>query len=134
MDALYSGNTFSFFDLPIIDDFSSTVPQKSLNCIQRIQFEYKLYNTIRHFFPSLAPALGGILTWGKVRQILSGMKGLQEIHVKVAKSSQVLGMSGTMPEIMRITDFVADRTDGANEAMRRLLEIENVEVILEEIA
>lgn len=62
------------------------------------------------------------------------MKGLQEIHVKVAKSSQVLGMSGTMPEIMRITDFVADRTDGANDAMRRLLEIENVEVILEEIA
>lgn len=38
-----------------------------------------------------------------------------------------------MPEVIRITDFVADRTDGASEAMRRLLEVKNVDVMIEEV-
>ncbi|KAL6717567.1 hypothetical protein ACLMJK_005482 [Lecanora helva] len=129
----YNENTFSFFDLPVIDDFSSRTPQARLNTIQRIQFEYKLYSVIRHYFPSLAPALGDTLTWHRVRQILSGMQGLREIHVKVAKTPEAYGTPGMMPEVIRITDFVADRTDGASEAMRRLLEVENVDVMIEEV-
>lgn len=73
------------------------------------------------------------MTWGKVRQILSEMQGLHEIRVKVAKAPEAHGTPGMMPEAIRITDFVADRTDGASEAMRRLLEVENVEVVIEEV-
>lgn len=58
------------------------------------------------------------------------MQGLKEIRAKVAKTPEPFGRIG---EVIRITDFVADRTDGASEAMRRLLEVENVEVIVEEI-
>lgn len=117
-----------------MDDFSCSVPSHRLDAIQRIQLEYKVYTTVRHYFPSLAPGLGGgTLTWGKVRQILSGMKGLREIRVKVAKVPEAHGTPGMMPEVIKMTDFVADRTDGATEAMRRLLEVENVEVVIEEV-
>ena len=61
------------------------------------------------------------------------MQGLQEIHVKVAKTPEAYGTPGMMPEVIRITDFVADRTDGASEAMMRLLEVKNVDVIIEEV-
>ena len=61
------------------------------------------------------------------------MQGLREIHVKVAKTPEAFGTSGVTSEAIRITDFVADRTDGASEAMRRLLEVKNVNVIIKEV-
>ena len=61
------------------------------------------------------------------------MQGLREIHVKVAKTPEAYQSPGMTPEVIRITDFVADRTDGASDAMRRLLEVENVDLIIEEV-
>ena len=61
------------------------------------------------------------------------MQGLREIRVKAAKMPEAYGTPGMMPEVIRITDFVADRTDGASEAMRRLLEVDKVEVVIDEV-
>ena len=61
------------------------------------------------------------------------MQGLKEIRAKVARTPESFGTPGMMPEVIRISDFVADRTDGASEAMRRLLEVKDVEVIIEEV-
>ena len=61
------------------------------------------------------------------------MKGLQQIQAKVAKVPAANRSDG-MEEFIPITDFVADRTEGASQAMRRLLEVEGVDLIIDEVA
>lgn len=100
MRILYTRNTFSFTELPVLLHFASVISSESLSSVQSLQFDYMLFRELCCMWPYLYP-WGERREWMDTRRILSNIADLREIRVKVDMPANGFDESEYASELMK---------------------------------
>ena len=100
MRILYTRNTFSFTELPVLLHFASVISSESLSSVQSLQFDYMLFRELCCMWPYLHP-WGERREWMDTRRILSNIADLREIRVKVDMPANGFDESEYASELMK---------------------------------
>ena len=100
MSVLYTRNTFSFTELPVLLHFASVILPESLSSIQSLQFDYSLFRELCYMWPHLHP-WGERREWMDTRRIISNIADLREVRVKVDMPANGFDESEYASELMK---------------------------------
>lgn len=100
MRILYTRNTFSFTELPVLLHFASVISSESLSSVQSLQFDYMLFRELCCMWPYLHP-WGERREWMDTRRILSNIADLRDIRVKVDMPANGFDESEYASELMK---------------------------------